>query len=54
MNENLDPSAENLSPVERDIERKLRPQSFDDFAGQAQALENLKIFVKQLTFVMKH
>lgn len=46
MNENLDPSADSLSPVERDIERKLRPQSFDDFAGQAQALENLKVFVK--------
>lgn len=46
MNENLDPSADNLSPVERDMERKLRPQSFDDFTGQAQALENLKIFVE--------
>lgn len=46
MNENLDPSADNLSPVERDIERKLRPQSFEDFTGQAQALENLKVFVE--------
>ncbi|HLS12649.1 MAG TPA: Holliday junction branch migration DNA helicase RuvB [Flavobacteriaceae bacterium] len=46
MNENLDPTADNLSSVDRDVERKLRPQSFDDFAGQAQALENLKVFVK--------
>ncbi len=46
MNENLNPSADNLSPIERDMERKLRPQSFDDFTGQAQALENLQIFVK--------
>lgn len=46
MNENLDPTAEGLSPVDRDVERKLRPQSFDDFTGQAQALENLKIFVQ--------
>lgn len=46
MNENLDPSSENLSPQELDIEKKLRPLSFDDFTGQDQALENLQIFVK--------
>ncbi|MCA0958137.1 Holliday junction branch migration DNA helicase RuvB [Muricauda ruestringensis] len=46
MNENLDPSAENLSPEEFDIERALRPISFDDFTGQAQVLENLKVFVQ--------
>ena len=46
MNENLDPSNENFSPEEIDVERKLRPLSFDDFAGQDQVLENLKIFVQ--------
>lgn len=46
MNENLDPSPERLSSVERDIERALRPQEFDDFTGQNKILENLKIFVK--------
>ncbi|MCK0160739.1 Holliday junction branch migration DNA helicase RuvB [Allomuricauda sp. F6463D] len=46
MNENLDPSGENLSPEEFDIERALRPISFDDFTGQAKVLENLKIFVQ--------
>lgn len=46
MNENLDPSSENLSPVERDIEKVLRPQEFEDFTGQDKILENLKIFVK--------
>ena len=46
MNEHLDPSHENLSHEEVDIERKLRPLSFDDFTGQEQALENLKIFVE--------
>ncbi|MCD0489649.1 Holliday junction branch migration DNA helicase RuvB [Pedobacter sp. MC2016-14] len=45
MNENLDPSSENLSPVERDIEKVLRPQAFDDFTGQEKVMENLKIFV---------
>lgn len=28
-----------------DIEQVLRPKSFDDFAGQGQVLENLKVFV---------
>lgn len=46
MNENLDPSAENLTPIERDIERALRPTAFEDFTGQEKILENLQIFVK--------
>lgn len=46
MNENLDASGENFSPEEFDIERALRPLSFDDFAGQEQVLENLQIFVQ--------
>ena len=46
MNENLDPTDENFSPEELDVERKLRPLSFDDFTGQEQVLENLKIFVQ--------
>jgi Holliday junction DNA helicase RuvB len=45
MNENLDPSFENLSATERDIEKVLRPQAFDDFTGQEKIMENLKIFV---------
>ncbi len=46
MNENLDPTGENLSPQELDIEKKLRPLTFEDFTGQDQALENLRIFVQ--------
>ena len=46
MNENLDPTASNFSNEEFDIERALRPISFDDFTGQEQVLENLKIFVQ--------
>lgn len=45
MNEHLDPSFDNLSPTERDIEKVLRPQAFDDFTGQEKIMENLKIFV---------
>ncbi len=45
MNENLDPSFDSLSSTERDIEKVLRPQAFDDFTGQEKIMENLKIFV---------
>lgn len=46
MNENLDPTGHNLSPQDMDIERKLRPLTFNDFAGQEKALENLQVFVQ--------
>ncbi|WLD22950.1 Holliday junction branch migration DNA helicase RuvB [Flavobacterium dauae] len=46
MNEHLNPTNENYSNEEIDVEKKLRPLSFDDFAGQDQVLENLKVFVK--------
>jgi len=46
MNENLDPTDEQFSPEEQDIDRALRPLKFDDFAGQDAILENLKVFVQ--------
>ena len=46
MNENLDPTGDNFSPEEVDIERALRPLDFNDFTGQDQVLENLKVFVQ--------
>ena len=46
MNEHLDPSSEPLSNEALDIEKVLRPISFNDFTGQEQVLENLSIFVK--------
>ncbi len=46
MNENLNPENTNFSNEELDVEKKLRPLSFDDFTGQDQAIENLKIFVE--------
>jgi Holliday junction DNA helicase RuvB len=46
MNENLNPSSDNFSPEELDVEKKLRPLSFDDFTGQDQVLENLLVFVQ--------
>ena len=46
MNEHLDATGENLSPQELDMEKTLRPLSFADFAGQDQALDNLRVFVE--------
>ena len=46
MNENLDPTTNGYNSEEFDLEKKLRPLSFDDFAGQDQVLENLKVFVE--------
>ncbi|MBB4118791.1 Holliday junction DNA helicase RuvB [Mesonia hippocampi] len=46
MNDNLNPTGEHFSAEEHDIERALRPLSFNDFAGQEKVLENLQIFVK--------
>ena len=46
MNENLNPSNDNFTPEELDVEKKLRPLSFEDFTGQDQVLENLLVFVQ--------
>ncbi|MDP4989325.1 MAG: Holliday junction branch migration DNA helicase RuvB, partial [Polaribacter sp.] len=46
MNENLNPENTNYSNQELEVEKKLRPLSFEDFTGQDQALENLKVFVQ--------
>ena len=46
MNEHLDPSGDNFSASDHDIEKALRPLSFEDFTGQRQVLENLEIFVQ--------
>jgi len=46
MNEHLDPNPERLSNTERELEKVLRPQAFDDFTGQRKILDNLKVFVQ--------
>ena len=46
MNENLDPSKDNLNSDEIEIDKALRPLSFSDFNGQNQVIDNLKIFVQ--------
>lgn len=46
MNDILNPEYENLSSVEKEIEKVLRPCVLDDFMGQLQVVENLRIFVE--------
>lgn len=46
MNDNLNPDKDNLSSQELDVEKALRPLSFNDFTGQENVLENLQIFVQ--------
>ncbi len=45
-NPNIDPDDNNLSPVERDIEKVLRPQGFMEFMGQPRIIENLLVFIE--------
>ncbi|MFB1023327.1 MAG: Holliday junction branch migration DNA helicase RuvB [Vicingaceae bacterium] len=45
MNENLDPNIDIERSGEVEIEKVLRPLSFDDFTGQGPVTENLRIFV---------
>jgi Holliday junction DNA helicase RuvB len=45
-NPNLNSDEEALTPAEQELERVLRPRTFDDFTGQFQIIENLKVFVK--------
>ena len=37
---------EHYSPGERDVDRALRPLSFEDFSGQGKVTDNLKVFVQ--------
>ena len=45
MNENLDPNIDIERSGEVEIEKVLRPLSFDDFTGQGPVTEDLRIFV---------
>lgn len=46
MNDHLNPNLNDNLPEEREIERALRPLSFEDFTGQFNVVDNLKIFVE--------
>ena len=42
----LSGDGENLNSAEKEIEKALRPLSFEDFTGQKKVVENIKIFVQ--------
>jgi Holliday junction DNA helicase RuvB len=44
-NPNLDPAATELTAVDKELEKVLRPQGFEDFTGQKQVIDNLIVFV---------
>ena len=41
MNENLDPSGNQLSSEDQEIDKALRPLSFDDFAGTGTSQDDI-------------
>ncbi|MEO5562775.1 MAG: Holliday junction branch migration DNA helicase RuvB [Chitinophagaceae bacterium] len=45
-NPNLDSNKESLSPAEKEYENNIRPAQINDFAGQGQIIDNLRIFIK--------
>ena len=46
MNPNLDPTGTQLTPADKEIDKVLRPQGFDDFTGQQGIVSNLLVFVE--------
>jgi len=46
MNSNLDPTDDDYTPEEKNIDRALRPKMLGDFAGQKKTVENLDIFIQ--------
>lgn len=44
--DHLRSDADDLNPVEREIEKVLRPLSFEDFTGQQKIINNIKVFVQ--------
>ena len=46
MNDNFDIREEHISKDEKDFENALRPLRFDDFNGQKNVVENLRVFVE--------
>lgn len=45
-NPNLNSDKEFLSSADKEFENNIRPAQIEDFAGQAQIIENLRIFIK--------
>jgi Holliday junction DNA helicase RuvB len=46
LNKNFNADKELLTPADREFENNIRPAVIEEFAGQGQIIENLKIFIK--------
>ena len=46
QNPHLDPSNENHTPEEKQVEKALRPIALSDFSGQPKIVENLQVFIQ--------
>ncbi|MBL0258773.1 MAG: Holliday junction branch migration DNA helicase RuvB [Bacteroidetes bacterium] len=46
LNPNLDPTGSQIPAAEKEFDKVLRPQGFEDFTGQQSIVDNLKIFVE--------
>ena len=46
MNEELNPNIDNFSNEDKEFENVLRPKLFNDFKGQNNIVENLKVFIE--------
>ena len=46
MVEDLNIHDYNIGEEEKEIDRQLRPQRFEDFNGQDKIVDNLRVFVK--------
>lgn len=45
-NQNLNTETDGLSAVEKEFENGIRPQQIEEFSGQPQIIENIRIFIK--------
>ena len=45
MEENFNIRKENINLADREFEKQLRPLSFDDFRGQKQVIDNLRVLM---------
>ncbi|MEO9052669.1 MAG: Holliday junction branch migration DNA helicase RuvB [Ginsengibacter sp.] len=45
-NQNLNKEKETLTPVDKEFENNIRPAVIEEFSGQSQIIENLRIFIK--------
>ena len=45
-NQNLNTSKDTLTPAEKEFENNIRPAVIEEFSGQSQIIENLRIFIK--------